>query len=524
MSGWDAPTGHWDPGDEPEGSGSPDQGYQQTQPTGAHRATRGEGVLRAGRRGLPGYDQAESHDQPGAYDQPGGYADPQDTPASQGPPVPRRAIGSGSGSAEPYDQGSTGAYPSYGAQEASPMAWSGVDDQGYGTQGFGQQDPGAGQDYATQAYGRPDLGPNAQGYQNEAAYPQQGFEPSGYAQGGHADQGYGPSEYGQNGYGQASDPGGAGTGYQQEGYGPGAYDAYGQNGAQGSYPPAGYGQGGYGQGGYSPDAYRQDAYGQGGYGQGGYGQPGLERPGGPAYGDEDLNASGTAPRATPPRSGQRPPQRPGRVRMVLYLGASVLGVVLIVLLVVHLTKSGPNPAAGSTTSPTASAPAGAAGSGFVFTSAAKAGTLPLNAAATRDYTKVAEAEAAPIAQAIKSRGAGQPGKELVAMYDLSPVTSDQSPNFKAVGFVGWDGTFDSAAVIRYMKTHLKSTRMVNPGPHGGKMMCGYNTSTGTRASECVWVTPSTFGLVQFIVGQAQAKYPGASRIALEVRNAVEVKS
>jgi hypothetical protein len=535
MSGWDAPTGNWDSGDEPEGPGPEDQGYQQTQPTGAHRATRGEGILRAGRRGLPGYDQAQN------YDQPGGYAGPQNAQASQGPPVLRRAIESGSGSAEPYDRGSGGAYPSYGAQEASPMAWSGVDEQGYGTQAFGQQDPGAGQDFATQAfapqdrgtgqdfrtqaYGRPDFGQNAQGFQNEAAYPQQGFEPSGYAQVGHADQGYAPSGYGQNGYGQngygqASD-GGAGTGYQQDGYGTGAYDAYSQNGAQD----------GYGQGGYSPDAYRQDAYGQGGYGQDPYGQdpygqPGFERPSGPAYGDEDFNAPGTQPRAAQPRSGQRSPRRLSGIRMVLYLAASVLGVVLIVLLVVHLTKSGSNTAAGSGTSPTAStnAPAAAAGSGYVFTRAAKAGTLPLNTAATRDFSQFAQKEAGPEAQAIKARGAGNPSQQVTAMYDLGHVTNVNSSDFKAVGFIGYGGTFNPTAVIEYMKTRLVSTRMVSPGPHGGEMMCGYNTAEGSDASECVWVTATTFGQVHFVKGAKLVKYPGAYRIALEVRNAVEVKA
>ena len=49
MSGWDSPTGNWDSGPEPEGSGSDDQGYQPGQPTGGHRAIRGgEGILRTG--------------------------------------------------------------------------------------------------------------------------------------------------------------------------------------------------------------------------------------------------------------------------------------------------------------------------------------------------------------------------------------------------------------------------------------------------------------------------------------------
>ena len=75
MSSWDAPTGSWDRRPDPDGSGeSDDQDFQPGQSTGGYRATRsGEGVLRAGRRGLPGYDQAQSYEQgtgPGPYAEP----------------------------------------------------------------------------------------------------------------------------------------------------------------------------------------------------------------------------------------------------------------------------------------------------------------------------------------------------------------------------------------------------------------------------------------------------------------------
>src|SRR5437763_15501876 len=80
MSSWDAPTGSWDSREEPDESGGPDeQGYQQGEPTGGYRTMRGgEGRVRAGRRGLPGYDQAENHDQGTAgygqgYGQDAGY-------------------------------------------------------------------------------------------------------------------------------------------------------------------------------------------------------------------------------------------------------------------------------------------------------------------------------------------------------------------------------------------------------------------------------------------------------------------
>jgi hypothetical protein len=54
------------------------------------------------------------------------------------------------------------------------------------------------------------------------------------------------------------------------------------------------------------------------------------------------------------------------------------------------------------------------------------------------------------------------------------------------------------------------------------MVCGYNTSTGPDASECVWVTPTTLGEVQFLHAATPVKYPGAAALALDVRNAVEV--
>src|SRR5579859_5197814 len=65
MSSWDAPTGNWDSRPEPDEAGGPgEQDYQQGEPTGGHHARPGgEGRMRAGRRALPGYDQAQNQDQ-----------------------------------------------------------------------------------------------------------------------------------------------------------------------------------------------------------------------------------------------------------------------------------------------------------------------------------------------------------------------------------------------------------------------------------------------------------------------------
>ena len=209
--------------------------------------------------------------------------------------------------------------------------------------------------------------------------------------------------------------------------------------------------------------------------------------------------------------------------MAAYLLASVIGVVVIVLLVVRLTKTGADSPAGGS-SPSATAPTAAAGpaSRYVFTVASTAGPYKLNSAATKDFGALAKSRAAPGAAQIKARGAGQPGKAVVGIYDLGSVTNPASPDFKAAVFVGYDGTFNPAAVIKYEKTQLVSSRMVNAGSHGGQMMCGYDRSTGSDASECLWVTTSTFGQVEFIEGETPVKYQGASNIAQTIRQAVEV--
>jgi hypothetical protein len=202
----------------------------------------------------------------------------------------------------------------------------------------------------------------------------------------------------------------------------------------------------------------------------------------------------------------------------------VVGVVVIVLLVVHLTKTGsPSGASSGSTSSTGASGAGAgAAPKFVFTAAPKAGSFKLNAAASRMFASQAQSQGSTVAAQIKAKGAGKPGKDLLAVYDLGTATTPGTSSFRAAVFYGYDGTFIPAKVIAFEKTQLVSTRMVPAGPNGGEMMCGYNRSTGTEASECVWVTTSTFGEVEFIVNSAPVKYKGAADIALTIRQAVEV--
>jgi len=78
--------------------------------------------------------------------------------------------------------------------------------------------------------------------------------------------------------------------------------------------------------------------------------------------------------------------------------------------------------------------------------------------------------------------------------------------------------------MNLIQKNLTSSRVVNPGPHGGKMMCGYNTTNNSVASECVWATPTTFGIVEYFNHGQPAKVSNASRLALKVRAAVEARA
>ena len=625
MSSWDAHTGSWDSHQEPDESGGPEElGYQQGEPAGGYRTVPdGEGRLRAGRRGLPGYEQAQNYDQAQNYEQTGPSRTVGPGPQGTFSSGPRRAIGSppqspqvpsaSPGSVPPgvvgYGEGATGAYRQYGADEPTRSGWSDPGDQqgygdqlGYGSpaqpardfrqpsftphapstpnapsipnsqpgsdQGYGAQ-PGYGQpDYGQSGYGQPGYGQSGYGqqasgpgsfppggfggpadqsladqdYQTEAYLPP-GSEPSDYPQNAFGDGGFGQNGFVPNaperssGFGQdqdvtqayASQPG-----YGQNGFAPntpntpntsnapGAPGAAAPPNGQVGYSSDGYGQDGYGQDSYPPDPYGQDAYGQGG--QGGYGPQGFEAPAAPGYEDDSFAPPGRGPRPGSPRS----PQRPGATRMVLYLAASVIGVVVIVFLVIHLAKSGGGNTASGSSTPTSSTGTPAAGAGtapgYVFKLADNVGKYPLNKSAVNTVASAVRASTTPVINNLASTGAGRTTKAVVGTYNMGPVASLSSPGYKGLAVVGYDGTFNPDKVIRLVRAHLVSSRVVSAGPHGGKMVCGYNTSSGSEASECVWATRSTFGFVRFIVDGNLAKYNGASKAALKVRDAMEVKS
>jgi hypothetical protein len=119
---------------------------------------------------------------------------------------------------------------------------------------------------------------------------------------------------------------------------------------------------------------------------------------------------------------------------------------------------------------------------------------------------------------------GKPGKSVIGIYNTGSVTSLASHSYKGLVFVGYDGTFTPANVIKLVRSNLVSTRVVKAGAHGGQMVCGYTTSNGAPASECVWATKTTMGVVEFYDHGQPAKVSGPGKLALKLRDAVEVRA
>jgi hypothetical protein len=79
--------------------------------------------------------------------------------------------------------------------------------------------------------------------------------------------------------------------------------------------------------------------------------------------------------------------------------------------------------------------------------------------------------------------AGRVTSTVTAAYQ-----SPQTPNFyRAVTFVGFDGTFRQAAALSTMEEPGNTYTRVPPGPHGGVMACSGENDAGY----CVWATSTT---------------------------------
>jgi hypothetical protein len=212
--------------------------------------------------------------------------------------------------------------------------------------------------------------------------------------------------------------------------------------------------------------------------------------------------------------------------MVLYLGAAVIGVAAIVFLVIHLAKGGSGTASGTST-PGATTTAGggaAAGQGYVLRQAVRVGKYPLNKTAVSQISGAMTTATSKITSKMAATGSGKPGKPVIGIYNQSSTTSLASSSYKGLVFVGYNGNFNPTNLMNLVQKNLKSSRVVNAGPHSGKMVCGYNTSNNPVASECVWATTTTFGVVEYFRHGHLAKVTNASALALKVRDAVEVRA
>jgi hypothetical protein len=88
----------------------------------------------------------------------------------------------------------------------------------------------------------------------------------------------------------------------------------------------------------------------------------------------------------------------------------------------------------------------------------------------------------------------------------------------AVGFIGFNGTFNVRVVLR-TGAGLTVTK-ANPGPHGGTAGCG----TDGINTVCQWSTGTTVGVVVVIpisLGAGPEKRRDAHHLMLEIRNSVE---
>jgi hypothetical protein len=515
----------------------------------------------------PAYGQQQSYgQQSGYYQQPGYGQGARDAgPRDRGSQRDESGYGTGPHAAPVPDAGGTGSYPRYGSAEGQRPNWPGTDNQqGFGPQqgyrqqdfepstlpgsaGHGQQDFGTQPGYAQSGYGS-DQPYSGQGHQS-GAYPQQGFDQSGYSHDGYGQPGYGQDSYSQDAYAQdayaqdgyvppggqagyAQDgyvPPGGQAGYAQDGYVPPggqagyAQDGYVPPGGQAGYAPDGYGQDGYGQPGYPHDPYGQDAYGQQGFDQQDFDRQDSDRQGQQAHGGD------FPPRARRPRSGRRMPAGLGGAKKLMWISVAAAAVLVIVLVAAYLThEDGSKNAAQGGSTPTTSATGSGttAGTGtataYRLTVPSRINTAAKDATATSEFLSQEGSSLGAMMSQMEAQGAGHATKQFAALYDLGSTSDTSSAAFKAAVFVGYEGAFDPQKVISFEQTHLSSTRTVKPGPHGGEMICGYSTSTGSNASECVWATTTTFGTVRFIEGERFAVYPGASKIALTIRDHVEV--
>lgn len=120
-------------------------------------------------------------------------------------------------------------------------------------------------------------------------------------------------------------------------------------------------------------------------------------------------------------------------------------------------------------------------------------------------------------------------KDLIGMDDAGSVTSTitaayqspQTPNFyRAVTFVGFDGTFQPAAALSAMEQPGETYTSEPPGPHGGRLVCSSENDGG----DCVWATSTT--VAEITISDSTRELLGANigANAVRIRDALEASA
>ena len=252
-------------------------------------------------------------------------------------------------------------------------------------------------------------------------------------------------------------------------------------------PPPGGGQPGYGQ--------QPGGYGQPGYGapQPGFGaqQPGYGQPAQPGYGQQQFGGQ--------PQFGQAPPPPKSRTGCVIggILGGLVLVVVVIVIIVAVMASSG-----GKAYTINSALPASAGG----LTKVDNPGTVYSSAANGAKNT-------------FSGNTMGGTATET-----FSGVYSDGT---NKLIFIGANGSFpDPNSLVNKLQSGQSSGtsqgfewNKVDAGAHGGILACGEGTTSGVKASFCIFETKGdvgelmSFGFPTSIGGSGSSSVLTATQLA-----------
>jgi hypothetical protein len=160
------------------------------------------------------------------------------------------------------------------------------------------------------------------------------------------------------------------------------------------------------------------------------------------------------------------------------------------------TPAPPATTAPATTAPAtpSSSPGGTAGTpSYVLAAPATAGGYTLTSAPSATIKAVGSAGASQLMTQVEAAG----GKATGSVTGEYLISSSQS-----LGYAGYNGTFSPATVISLFKMGATGVTTESAGPHGGELACGDVTANSATGTACLWVTPTTLGMVEFFGGTA----------------------